>query len=379
MKTIAPAAMAAIEAGEAIVSGAVEILPVTTTVAPGSFTAGDAVDLSWWQATFEQTLNDQARMGIGFRDGTGAAIGGITWAAMIDTVPSSVFQQRTLAAVVPAGCVAIRLYQEMLRQSGANNDGYIDSIALNVGGNAVTINNRGAEAGNTGGWSNEVGALGVRNADPAPQAGDYYFTGGVTENTRAFQDVSPAGIVTYGDGAAIRVWGGYGLLEIGGESFTGIGSRGLAQQNAGAVGGVAQGLTLSLSGLEAAVLELLDGDEIKRAAVVLYRLIFASDGKTLLDAHVWDRGRVDTVSTDEEIGGPAAIQVAVESAARGLGRAGGRRRSDSDQRLIDQADGYFKHAAYAGQKTLYWGGKKPSFGGAGTTTSGGAAPIAGRV
>lgn len=172
----------------------------------------------------------------------------------------------------------------------------------------------------------------------------------------------------------IRLWGGYGPItfatDTGDQQFGGAGARGLAQQNAGAIGGVAQGLTLSLSGLEAEALALLDGSELKSASVVLYRLIFASDGKTLLDAHVFDRGRVDTVGTNETIGGTASIDAAVESSARGLGRKNGRMRADSDQRLIDANDGYFKATAYAAQKQLYWGGKRPySFGGGGSSST----------
>lgn len=161
-------------------------------------------------------------------------------------------------------------------------------------------------------------------------------------------------------GDPICVWGGHGPITIDGDIYKGLGDRALAQQTAGAVGGVAQGLTLSLSGVDPAALAFLDADEVKAASVVIYRLIFASDGKTLLDAHVFDRGRVDAVDTDEVIGGDAAIQVAVESTARGLGRSGARMRSDPDQRLINAADGYFKFTAYAGEKMLYWGGRKPS-------------------
>lgn len=161
-------------------------------------------------------------------------------------------------------------------------------------------------------------------------------------------------------GTPILVWGGHGPITFGGDTYKGLGDRALAQQTAGAVGGVAQGLSLSVSGVEAAALALLDADEVKAASVVLHRLIFASDGKTLLDAHVFDRGRVDAVNTEEVIGGPAAISLAVESAARGLGRSGARMRSDPDQRLINPLDGYFKFTAYAGEKMLYWGGKKPA-------------------
>ena len=46
--------------------------------------------------------------------------------------------------------------------------------------------------------------------------------------------------------------------------------------------------------------------------------------------------------------------------AKGLGRKGGRMRTDADQRLIDPDDGFFKNVAYAGAKTLYWGGQRPA-------------------
>lgn len=157
----------------------------------------------------------------------------------------------------------------------------------------------------------------------------------------------------------IFVWGGYGVLTIDGNGYLPLGDRAFAQQNAGTLGGVAQGITLSLSGVETAALALLDPDEVKGATVTVYRLIFASDGKTLLDAHIFDRGRGDAVDTIETIGGESVINYAVESAARALGRSGARNRADSDQRLIDSTDGYFKFTAYAGEKMLYWGGKRP--------------------
>jgi hypothetical protein len=160
----------------------------------------------------------------------------------------------------------------------------------------------------------------------------------------------------------ILVWGGYGVITNDGDDYLPLGDRGFAQQNVGAIGSVAQGMTLTLSGVESAALSLLDVDEVRGASVTVYRLIFASDGKTLLDWHVFDRGRGDAVDTVETIGGAAAIQYAVESAARSLGRSLARQRSDSDQRLINANDGYFKNTGYAPEKMLYWGGKKPARG-----------------
>lgn len=161
-------------------------------------------------------------------------------------------------------------------------------------------------------------------------------------------------------GTTLYLWGGYGPITFDGNTYLGLGDKAIAQKTNGAIGGVAQGYTLSLSGVEPAALALLDADEVKSAGVTLYRLIFGPDGKTLLDFSVFDRGRGDALTSDETIGGEAAINFAVESAARSLGKSGARSRSDADQRIIDSTDGYFKNTAYAGEKKLYWGGKKPA-------------------
>lgn len=180
----------------------------------------------------------------------------------------------------------------------------------------------------------------------AIQAGEAIVTGAT--------DITPV------SGTVLRLWGGHGKITFGGHDYQGLGDRALAQKTSNAIGGVANGLTLSLSDIEPAALSLLDPAEVKGASVVVYRLIFASNGKTLLDAHIFDRGRGDALTSDETIGGPAAIAFAVESAARGLGRSLARMRADPDQRLINSTDGYFKNVTYAGQKMLYWGGKLPA-------------------
>lgn len=158
----------------------------------------------------------------------------------------------------------------------------------------------------------------------------------------------------------IRVWGGHGVLPLDGDDFVGMDDRGIAQQTSGALGGAAGGITLELSGIDDEAMALLEADELKQAPVIIWRLIFAGDGKTLLDYEVFDRGRVDQVTTSETVGGAAIIRVQVEDPARGLGRRGQRMCSDADQRLINPSDGYFKHTAYAGEKMLYWGGKRPA-------------------
>lgn len=158
----------------------------------------------------------------------------------------------------------------------------------------------------------------------------------------------------------VRVWGGHHEIELGGETFLPIGDRGLVQVAGGALGDAAQNITLTLSGIDPETAALLDATGLGGAPAVLWRLIFNQAGNTLLSADVWARGRLDTISREEEIGGTAKITAQIETAAKGLGRRGARMRSDADQRLIDPADGFFKNVSYAAEKTLYFGGRKPA-------------------
>jgi hypothetical protein len=153
------------------------------------------ITVAWQQSTFEQTTNDQARMGIAFLDSFGALIGSITWATLIATPsdPTNTvgnWTPRNISASVPVGAITLRVYMEMVRRSGFNNDGYIDAITVDKDGIFLLFNNPAAELGNTSFWTNEVGHLGVRSSGPAPYSGSYYFTGGTAGDvtTRAYQD-----------------------------------------------------------------------------------------------------------------------------------------------------------------------------------------------
>lgn len=158
---------------------------------------------------------------------------------------------------------------------------------------------------------------------------------------------------------AVRVWSGEGIIPIEGNSFKGIGARGLVKVTGGSIGAMAEKFTLVLSGLEPEALELLTASDLKGATVTIWRLVFDGSGTSFLDAQIFRRGRVDRIYTEETIKGTAAINVDVEGLARGLGRRGGRMRSDADQRLIDPTDSGMSRISYAGTKHLYWGGKPP--------------------
>lgn len=187
------------------------------------------------------------------------------------------------------------------------------------------------------------------------------------------KSVSPAAISAMTDGTAIttgavkiacspvvRVWGGYGSITLGGETYDGIGDRGLIIVSGGMIGDSEQNVSLSLSGVEPDVIALFDASAVQGAPVQIWELTFDGSGQTMLDAQIIKAGRLDTCNIDETVGSTSTIIASVETQARGLGRAGQRMRTDADQRLIDSGDAIFKAVSFAGNKTLYWGGQKPS-------------------
>lgn len=159
---------------------------------------------------------------------------------------------------------------------------------------------------------------------------------------------------------AVRVWGGFGDLVIGEETFLGVGNAALAQVTGGAVGGAAQNVTLSLSGVDSVSAGLLDSSSLRSCPAVLYRCVFDKSGTHLLDAQVFAQGRLDQLTVEDTPNGTSTITALLEGAAQGMGRAGGRLASDADQRLISPTDGGFRKVSYAGTITLYWGGQKPA-------------------
>jgi hypothetical protein len=104
---------------------------------------------------------------------------------------------------------------------------------------------------------------------------------------------------------------------------------------------------------------------------VLRRLIFDGSGTRLLDEQIFARGKVDALPIEDIAGGTSTVSASVETAARALGRRGGRMRTDADQRLVKATDGGFSNVSFAAEKTLYWGGKKPAT--AATSLGGGSA------
>lgn len=180
-------------------------------------------EVVWWQSCFHSGNRDYARMGMRFYNENGALISS-TFAPMIGTA-NLAWTKRTLSGTQPAGTAFAHLVMEMQRIEGTNNDGYIDDISLTIGGLNIPVGNPGAESGNTTGWVVTQGGLGVRQASPAPHSGSYYFFGGTSGFSSAYQqigvgglDMNPAHIIR--ECLTNQDWGmGYAAADIDDASF----------------------------------------------------------------------------------------------------------------------------------------------------------------
>lgn len=361
MKTYSPEWLAAIAAGDGVSHGAVKIVPrVAVEGEREPIAEGTVAELTWLQCSFDQAVDDEARMGLVFLDADGAEIGAVDWSAYASPL---IWTERSHSTAAPADAYDLRVYMDMLRHTGSNNDGYIDAIVCTLGGVPLDLQNPGAETGDTFGWVNQTGAIGIRAANPLPDAGAAYFYGGGTPHTVAYQDIDVAGdgLGSTEDGEPLCFWGGYGDLILdagdGPETYVGVGDRGLVTVTGRRIGTAEQSIELTLSGVDPDI--DLNTAVARDASVLIWRLGFDSSGRTLLDASVFDRGKVDDLFREEVVGGEATIRLMVEGAARGLGRSTNRMCTDADQRNIRDSDPFFSKIGYAHQKKLYWGGPKP--------------------
>lgn len=169
-----------------------------------------------------------------------------------------------------------------------------------------------------------------------------------------------AGAVRFATSPVVALWSGHAEIEIDGDTYIPCGEHGMIRATAGSVGSAAEGIEIELTNIPDEAYPALETAALRGVQVRIYRLIFDADGRELLDASVHARGRVDYVVKNWQAGGASTISITVDGSARGLGRRNGRMRSDADQRLILSTDGGLKHISYAGDRTLYWGGQRPS-------------------
>jgi hypothetical protein len=273
MKTFSDEALAALQRGDAIVSASVEIIPNTAL----SYSTVGIIDLD------------------SVTNGATGVSGGLTAG-----IESSGFDPAdTVRVTLPTGQTYVA-WSPWGRPSPANAT---DPILSNRSGSAtefqVIPDGVTADVFSCGdgepvvydGYEAARAAFGARTFTGASSYIFYIQDSPVADNTGGLSIRVERGIRVVGTGDPIRLWGGYGAADLpsdeGTSTFQGIGDRGLINQSAGAIGGSAQNLTLSLSGIEPAALELggrirSDADQrLVSATDGFYRVVSAAPKKTL--------------------------------------------------------------------------------------------------
>lgn len=123
------------------------------------------------------------------------------------------------------------------------------------------------------------------------------------------------------------LWSGLGDLPLDGDVFKGIADRSLITPVSSQIGGSSDSLTISLSQLDPDVAAAVEDGRYHQKPITVWRLVFAPDTFTLLDAMVFMRGRVDYITQREVVGGTATLDIAVEGPRRDMNRSGARLRS----------------------------------------------------
>jgi len=146
----------------------------------------------------------------------------------------------------------------------------------------------------------------------------------------------------------------------GDNDYLGIGEIASLGEFADASDGTARQLTLSLSGVDAAITEpLLSRVNYKNAAVNIYRGFLDTNEDMIDDPDVVWSGRADVGSVAQYEGAAVATLTCEPDAARLL-RANVSRYADEDHQLRWPADVFFQELAEMERKDVLWGGMRVS-------------------
>lgn len=156
---------------------------------------------------------------------------------------------------------------------------------------------------------------------------------------------------------------GVGTIDIEGDTFKGVANRALITPISSRIGGASDSVVVTLSHLDPDVAASVESVNYYQKPMTIWRIIFAPDTFTVLGTPAFLRGRLDHVVVREVVGGLAALDFHIEGPRKDMDRAGGRIRSNADQRVLGgDLDAGLKWVSTVARKTLRWGQKQSTAG-----------------
>ena len=153
------------------------------------------------------------------------------------------------------------------------------------------------------------------------------------------------------DTGALRLWSGLGTLTWNSNTWVGTGRLlqfSPVQETADII---ATGLNYTLSGLDAAILALVDVEQYQGRIVKLYFGAMTAAGAIVADPYELHRGKADTMN-DEETGETTTVALSVESVLIDLEKPVLFRYTSEDQKLIDSTDTFCDFVVDLQQKNI---------------------------
>lgn len=154
------------------------------------------------------------------------------------------------------------------------------------------------------------------------------------------------------DSGDVRLWGGYGEIEIDGDEYIGGGSLLSISAVEETSEIAARGASVVISGLDPSIISIaLQENYQNRACSIIIGTL--SDG-AVEDSYTLFKGRIDQM-TIEESSETASIAVTIENRLIDLERPRIRRYTDQDQRSRFPSDTGFSYVASLQDKSIEWG------------------------
>jgi len=155
------------------------------------------------------------------------------------------------------------------------------------------------------------------------------------------------------DSGTIRLWGGYGEIDIDGDEYIGGGSLLNISAIEETTEIAARGASVVLSGLDPAIISIALEENYQNRACTI-RVGTLADNGTVDGSYTLFRGRIDQM-TIEESGETASVSVAVENRLIDLERPRSRRYTNEDQVSLYPGDTGFSYVNDLQDKTIDWG------------------------
>lgn len=167
---------------------------------------------------------------------------------------------------------------------------------------------------------------------------------------RCLVKISPSG------SAPLCFWDDVGSILADGDTYVGAAGRFTIEASVTTADMSSRGLDITFSGLDSAVIAMIDGVIWHQRPVLVQRAIIGVDVPQVLHLMPEFSGFLDKVTWSEAAAGrPSTLVLSCESATREMSRSGSRTASDADQRERDSADGFFAFTASSVNTSIDWG------------------------